>query len=567
MKWKKYTIETTTAAEDFMSSMLMDLGIEGIEIEDNIPLTKEDQADMFIDFLPELPPDEGISHVSFYVEEDGSDQTEILKQVKIGLEKLRDMVEVGSGVITSSETEDLDWINNWKKYFTSFTIDDILIKPTWEELKEEDKDKFLIEIDPGISFGTGKHETTQLCIRQLQKYVEGKHPKVLDVGCGSGILSIVALKLGAREVVGTDLDADCMTSTRDNMQVNHLDLSLGTFYVGNLIDDEELQEKVGTEEYEIVVANILAPVIIAMAPVIPARLKQGGYFITSGIIDFKENEVKEAIEAAGLTVVEINHQGEWVNITAQKQKEQGMYQFFVEDEQVQQDRICIVGGDVNHIGHVLRMKTGEKIRISDQSGRSYFCRILEITEEEVWAQIEDTDEMGTEFSHKVYLFQGLPKSDKMELIIQKTVELGVYTVIPVAMKNCVVKLDEKKAQSKCKRWQAIAESAAKQSKRTVIPQIQMPLSWKQALEEAKELDVVLVPYENERGMEATREIFRSIPEGASIGVMIGPEGGFSPEEIAQLDKDMHRISLGRRILRTETAGMATLSMLIYELDI
>ena len=230
-----------------------------------------------------------------------------------------------------------------------------------------------------------------------------------------------------------------------------------------------------------------------------------------------------------------------------------MYQFFVEDEQVQQDRICIVGGDVNHIGHVLRMKTGEKIRISDQSGRSYFCRILEITEEEVWAQIEDTDEMGTEFSHKVYLFQG--------------VELGVYTVIPVAMKNCVVKLDEKKAQSKCKRWQAIAESAAKQSKRTVIPQIQMPLSWKQALEEAKELDVVLVPYENERGMEATREIFRSIPEGASIGVMIGPEGGFSPEEIAQLDKDMHRISLGRRILRTETAGMATLSMLIYELDI
>ena len=230
-----------------------------------------------------------------------------------------------------------------------------------------------------------------------------------------------------------------------------------------------------------------------------------------------------------------------------------MYQFFVEDEQVQQDRICIVGGDVNHIGHVLRMKTGEKIRISDQSGRSYFCRILEITEEEVWAQIEDTDEMGTEFSHKVYLFQGLPKSDKMELIIQKTVELGVYTVIPVAMKNCVVKLDEKKAQSKCKRWQAIAESAAKQSKRTVIPQIQM--------------DVVLVPYENERGMEATREIFRSIPEGASIGVMIGPEGGFSPEEIAQLDKDMHRISLGRRILRTETAGMATLSMLIYELDI
>ena len=319
MKWKKYTIETTTAAEDFMSSMLMELGIEGIEIEDNIPLTKEDQADMFIDFLPELPPDEGISHVSFYIEDDGSDQAEILKRVKIGLEDLRSMVDVGSGVITSSETEDLDWINNWKKYFTSFTIDDILIKPTWEDLKDEDKDKLLIEIDPGISFGTGKHETTQLCIRQLEKYIKGGSPKVLDVGCGSGILSIVALKLGARAVVGTDLDKDCMISTRDNMQVNHLDASLGEFYVGNLIDDTKLQEKVGTQEYEIVVANILADVIIPMAPVIPDRLKQGGYFITSGIIDFRENDVKEAIENAGLTIVEINHQGEWVNITARKE--------------------------------------------------------------------------------------------------------------------------------------------------------------------------------------------------------------------------------------------------------
>lgn len=327
MKWKKYTIETTTAAEDYMSSMLMELGIEGIEIEDNVPLTKEDQASMFIDFLPELPPDEGKSYVSFYVEEDGSDQTELLKKVKTKLEQLRSMVEVGSGIITSSETEDLDWINNWKKYFSSFTIEDILIKPTWEKQKEEDKDKFLIEIDPGISFGTGKHETTQLCIRQLLKYIRGnadytpleKHPKVLDVGCGSGILSIVALKLGAGEVVGTDLDEDCMTSTRDNMEVNHLDPSLGTFFVGNLIDDTQLQKRVGSNAYDIVVANILADVIIPMAPVIPDRLKKGGYFITSGIIDFKEQEVKEAIEAAGLTVVEINHQGEWVNITARKQ--------------------------------------------------------------------------------------------------------------------------------------------------------------------------------------------------------------------------------------------------------
>ena len=318
MKWKKYTIDTTTEAEDYMSSMLMELGIEGIEIEDNIPLSKEDQSDMFIDFLPELPPDEGKSRVSFYIEDDGSDRTELLISVKKGLEELRKVVEVGSGEITSSETEDLDWINNWKKYFSSFTIGNILIKPTWEEIKVEDQDKLLIEIDPGISFGTGKHETTQLCIKQLQKYIGQSHPKVLDVGCGSGILSIVALKLGASEVVGTDLDADCMISTKENMQVNHLSENLGTFYVGNLIDDISLQEKVGNECYEIVVANILADVIIPMAPVIPARLKKGGYFITSGIIDFKENEVKEAIEAAGLKIVEINHQGEWVNITARK---------------------------------------------------------------------------------------------------------------------------------------------------------------------------------------------------------------------------------------------------------
>lgn len=327
MKWNKYTIETTTAAEDYMSAMLADLGIEGVEIEDNIPLSKEDQADMFIDFLPELPPDDGVSHVSFYLEDNGEDYTELLKQVKLALEDLRKIVDVGSGVITSDQTEDLDWINNWKKFFSSFYIEDILIKPTWEELKPEDKDKFLIEIDPGVSFGTGKHETTQLCIRQLLKYIRGnddymsvnKAPKVLDVGCGSGILSIVALKLGASAVVGTDLDPDCMTSTRENMAVNHLDEKLGTFYVGNLIDDVTLLEKVGTEEYDIVVANILADVIIPMAPVIPARLKKGGYFITSGIIDFKENEVKKAIEAAGLQIVEINHQGEWVNITARKE--------------------------------------------------------------------------------------------------------------------------------------------------------------------------------------------------------------------------------------------------------
>lgn len=316
MKWKKFTIETTTQAEDFISAMLNDLGIDGIEIEDNIPLSEEEQKGMFIDFPPELPEDKGISKISFYLDET-ADTDEMLKQVKAGIEEQRNFVEVGTGTITQSETEDADWINNWKQFFQSFYIDDILIKPTWEELKEEDKDKFLIEIDPGVSFGTGKHETTQLCIRQLRKYLKDGD-KVLDVGCGSGILSIVALKLGASHVVGTDLDENCITSTYENMQVNHLKQSLGEFFIGNLIDDLALQERVGTGEYDIVVANILADVIIPMAPVIPARLKEDGIFITSGIIDFKENEVKLAIEAAGLTILETNHQGEWVNITAQK---------------------------------------------------------------------------------------------------------------------------------------------------------------------------------------------------------------------------------------------------------
>ena len=218
MRWNKFTIKTTTEAEDYLSAMLDEIGVEGIEIEDNIPLSKEDQSTMFIDFPPELPEDDGTSKVSFYIDEK-EDYEEILEQVKAGIEEWRQFVDIGEGTITQSTTEDIDWQNNWKQFFSSFYIDDILIKPTWEELKEEDKDKFLIEIDPGVSFGTGKHETTQLCIRQLRKYMKDGE-KILDVGCGSGILSIVALKLGAGEVVGTDIDENCMTSTYENMEVN-----------------------------------------------------------------------------------------------------------------------------------------------------------------------------------------------------------------------------------------------------------------------------------------------------------------------------------------------------------
>lgn len=316
MKWNKFTIKTTTEAEDYLSAMLDEIGVEGIEIEDNVPLSKEDQSAMFIDFLPELPEDDGTSRVSFYIDAE-KDYEEILEQVRAGIEEWRQFVDIGEGSITRSETEDIDWQNNWKQFFSAFAIDDILIKPTWEELKEEDTGKTLIEIDPGVSFGTGKHETTQLCIRQLRKYMK-EDAKILDVGCGSGILSIVALKLGAGEVVGTDIDKDCIFSTRDNLQVNHLQDARAEFYVGNLIDDQALQEQVGTGKYDIVVANILADVIIPMAPVIPDRLKENGLFITSGIIDFKEEEVKNAIIDAGFQILETNYQGEWVNITARK---------------------------------------------------------------------------------------------------------------------------------------------------------------------------------------------------------------------------------------------------------
>ena len=243
-----------------------------------------------------------------------------------------------------------------------------------------------------------------------------------------------------------------------------------------------------------------------------------------------------------------------------------MYQFFVEDAQVSERDVVIEGSDVNHIKNVLRMKCGEKIRISSASGRNFYCEIAELSGEMVRADIVEELEEDTELPNKIYLFQGLPKSDKMEFIVQKAVELGVHEIIPVSMKNCVVKLDEKKAASKVNRWQEIAKSAAKQSKRSLIPSVSMPLSYKLAVERAKELDIVLVPYENERGMQATREVIAAIEPGQSIGIFIGPEGGFDSSEIEFVREDAHLISLGNRILRTETAGLATLAMLIYQLE-
>ncbi len=317
MKWNKYTIKTTTQAEDILSAALAEIGICGVQIEDNVPLSEEERKKLYIDFLPELPPDEGIAYVSFFLDSE-QEQGEILAAVEQTLKELSGGMDIGEGTITSDETEDTDWINNWKQYFKSFAIDDIYIKPTWEEAPVREGYSCVIEIDPGTSFGTGKHETTQLAIRQIRKYVK-KGDRVLDVGCGSGILSIISLKLGAGHVVGTDVDGECMISTRENMEVNHLPREAGTFYQGNLIDDTGLQQKVGTNCYDLVVANILADVIIPMTPVIPDRLKAGGIYITSGIIDFKEEAVKEVLVREGFEILEVCRQGEWVSVTARKQ--------------------------------------------------------------------------------------------------------------------------------------------------------------------------------------------------------------------------------------------------------
>lgn len=317
MKWNKFTLTTTTEAVDLISNLFDEIGIEGIEIEDNIPLTAAETKGMFIDILPELPPDEGVAKVSFYLE-DVSDLERILSEIENGLDELSEFVDVGDRTLTASETEDKDWINNWKQYFKPFTVDDILIKPTWEEIPKEHQDKLLIQIDPGTAFGTGQHETTQLCIRQLRKYMTGD-TRVLDVGTGSGILGITALKLGANGGLGTDLDEHAITAVLENLEANQIDRERFQVIQGDIISDSKIQEQVGYECYDIAVANILADVIIMLQAQIPAHLKSGGVFITSGIINMKEQAVTEALKANKvLEIIETTYQGEWVSITARK---------------------------------------------------------------------------------------------------------------------------------------------------------------------------------------------------------------------------------------------------------
>lgn len=316
MKWKSFRLKTTTQAEDIVSSMLADLGIEGVQIEDKIPLTAADKEQMFVDILPETEADDGIAYLSFYLEED-ADTESILKNVRQELKEMSEFMDLGECSIEESETEDVDWVNNWKQYFHQFYVDDILIIPSWEDVKPEDKDKMVIHIDPGTAFGTGMHETTQLCIRQIRKHVT-PDTEILDVGCGSGILGMLALKFGAKHSVGTDLDPCAIDATYENMEVNGISKDQYEVMIGNIIDDKAVQDKVGYECYDIVVANILADVLVALTPVIVNQLKKGGIYITSGIIDDKEETVVEAVKKAGLEVLEVTYQGEWVSVTARK---------------------------------------------------------------------------------------------------------------------------------------------------------------------------------------------------------------------------------------------------------
>ena len=327
MKWTKIKIKTVTDAEDIIISELYDIGIEGAQIEDKVPLTALEKEQMFVDILPDMPDDDGVAYLSFFVEEDEdgdlvlngekTDIETILSNVNEALDGVKSYMDIGEGKVEVTETEDIDWVNNWKQYFHQFYIDDILVTPSWEEVKPEDKDRMILHMDPSTAFGTGMHETTQLCIRQLKKHITPE-TEMLDVGTGSGILAILSLMLGAKHVFGTDLDPCCVEAVKENMERNGISSDKFRMIIGNIITDKDVQDKAGYEKYDIVVANILAEVLVPLTPVIVNQLKKGGIYITSGIIDDKEKTVVNAVKAAGLEVLEVTYQGEWVSVTARK---------------------------------------------------------------------------------------------------------------------------------------------------------------------------------------------------------------------------------------------------------
>lgn len=316
VKYTKVALKTTTEAVDFISNLFDEIGLEGIQIEDNVPLSQEDKEAMYIDILPELPEDDGTAVVSTYFDPAAFEVPQLKKLIEDGVEEIRQFVNVGEGTITFTDTDDEDWLNNWKEFFKPFRLaDNIIIKPTWETLNEVNEDDIVIEIDPGIAFGTGAHETTKLCILALRKYINDQ-TMLLDVGCGSGILSIIGLKLGAKHAVGTDIDAHALDATKENIEVNQIKPEQFDLYAGDIISQNEVKENVGFKKYDVIVANILADIIIPLSGEIGQHLKEDGVFISSGIINTKEAEVEAALLRNGFHIVEKNVMGDWVSFVA-----------------------------------------------------------------------------------------------------------------------------------------------------------------------------------------------------------------------------------------------------------
>lgn len=329
MKWMRFRVRTTADAEDILISSMQDIGLCGAQIEDHVPLTAAEKEQMFVDIMPEEPADDGSAVLSFYVEEtedgkllleDGEKTPEEVRgEMENVIRELREYSDaIGDGTVTIEETEDIDWVNNWKQFFHQFWIDDVLVIPSWEKPVETDREPALtFHIDPGTAFGTGAHETTQLCIREIRKYLS-ENTEILDVGTGSGILSILSLMLGAKSAVGTDLDPCAAPAIAENLEANGVDAERFEVILGNLIDDSKIQDEVGYDRYDIVVANILPNVLIPLTPAAVRAVKPGGVFITSGILEGKEESVAEAMKKEGLQIEEITAQGEWRCVTGRK---------------------------------------------------------------------------------------------------------------------------------------------------------------------------------------------------------------------------------------------------------
>ena len=315
MKWNKYRLATTTEAVDLISYTLAEMGIEGIEIEDKVPLSEEDKKRMFIDLLPDLEEDDGKAYVSFYIEPE-KDHDSTLEEVLAAVRELADFVDIGEATIEKSQTEDIDWMNNWKKYWKPFKVDEhIIIKPTWETVEDVPEDTLVVELDPGTAFGTGTHHTTRLCITQLKKYMQPGQ-SVLDVGCGSVILSIIALLLGAKEASATDVDVHAVEAALENAGVNGIQSDVYTVLTGDVISDEDFRHTVGEHKFDMVLANIFAEIIIPLSGVVKEMMKPGALFITSGIIDEREEDVRKALTENGFEIMEVTHSGGWVSFTA-----------------------------------------------------------------------------------------------------------------------------------------------------------------------------------------------------------------------------------------------------------